>query len=280
MASPINYIAFSTKPCYTFIMDISQHKINFSHNQSEYNEINLYKGTHFHNDYELYFIVSGDVEYVVGDAIYSLQPYDLLLIKPTVYHHPRFLSQALYDRYVINFSLAAIDEHLLPILQTDQVFFRFSDNQTVKNLYVAWDKFMNNAEEKDAYIFCRQLINLLLLQLKYADTNHQKEIIHPMLTKILAYIDAHLDEPLDVNSIAKRFFVSPSWIFYIFKKKFFISYSQYIQNKKMLYAEQLIRSGTPLTQVAFLCGFREYSTFFRQYKRHFKTAPQNHKFNH
>ncbi|MBQ7373107.1 MAG: helix-turn-helix transcriptional regulator [Clostridia bacterium] len=255
-------------------MNENDYIVHFSHNQTKQPESTYYDHSHFHNYYELYLFVNGDLNYIVNDSIYSLQPYDLLFIKPGVYHNPKLLSTKTYDRFVINFLPEAVDTSLLHVLKHEQVIYRFVGNATVKALFDDFDKFIQNADEQDARLFCRQLVNFLLLQFKFVKIEPKKEIIHPTLTKILQYIDEHLNEPLDVNSIAEKFFVSPSWIFYIFKKNFLMSYTKYINYKKILYAQQLIRSGTSVTQASLMSGFKEYSTFYRQYKKQLKTSPQ------
>ena len=259
-------------------MNILNDKVRFFHSRSELPPPNPYSHDHFHNHYEFYLFLSGDVDYVVGDSTYSLQSYDLLLIKPSVYHYPKILSEMPYERVVINFPLDAVEEELRPILNENRVRYRFESNKLVKRLYSTLDELRKNASESDTKTFCRQTINMLLLQLKYApDDNENAQIIHPTLSKILQYIDEHLDEALDAKSIANRFFVSTSWVFHIFKKHLQIGYKQYVNHRKMLHAQQLVQSGTPPTQVVLLCGFEEYTTFYRQYKRHFGISPQTDK---
>lgn len=278
MAYPINYIAFSAILWYTLPMSIFKSKITFSHTRSEIPSPKTFTNDHFHNSYEIYFFLSGDVDYVVNDATYSLQPYDLLLIKSSVYHYPKILSEKPYERIVINFTPDAIDEELHPILYDERVRYRFENDKLVKRLFASLDEIKRSANQKDMLTFCRFAVNLLLLQTKYAPADKESpQIIHPTLSKILQYIDENLNHALEVTTIAKEFYVSPSWVFHIFKKHLQISYKQYVNHRKMLYAHQLVLSGTPPTQAALLCGFQEYTTFYRQYKRQFGVSPQEDK---
>lgn len=257
-------------------MDNPNNNLLFFHSKSALTPLN--PRDHFHNTYEFYLLINGDVEYVVGDATYSLQPYDLLLIKASVYHYAKLLSDKPYERFCINFTLEDVAEELRPILNETRVRYPFQNNKLMKNLYAALDALKETASYDDTLTFCRQIVNMLLLQLKYAPSeNENAQITHPTLSKILNYIDEHLHETLNANDIAEIFFVSTSWISYIFKKHFHIPYKQYVNHRKMLHAQQLIQSGTPPTQTALLCGFEEYATFYRQYKRHFGTSPQTDK---
>ena len=39
---------------------------------------------HLHNEYELYYFLEGNSDYLVGDSVYRLRKNDLLLIRPSV----------------------------------------------------------------------------------------------------------------------------------------------------------------------------------------------------
>ena len=269
-------IAFPANICYTHGMNTEIGKIKYSHTCQEEPLGNVY-GNHFHNTYEFYLFLNGDVEYIVGDTTYLLKPYDLLLIKPTLYHYPKIQSSKPYERFVINFTEDVIDTSLKEVLSTTRVRFSFSDEGFIKRLYETFDAYIK-LDEKDAYVFCKQAVNMLLLQLKHAKPdNDDAQIIHPTLSKMLRYIDDNLSDELDVESISSKFFVSPSWVFHSFKEQFHISYKQYVNHKKLLYAQQLIRKGTPSNEACISCGFGEYTTFYRQYKKQFGISPSKEK---
>ena len=42
---------------------------------------------------------------------------------------------------------------------------------------------------------------------------------------------------------------------------------QYVEKKRILYAEAKIHAGMSPTDVAKLCNYENYSTFYRQYKK-------------
>ena len=59
----------------------------------------------------------------------------------------------------------------------------------------------------------------------------------------------------------------------LFKQETGYTLGQYITQKRLLLARELILSGVPSTQVCFDCGFRDYSTFSRSYKKLFQNPP-------
>ncbi|HCD43067.1 MAG TPA: AraC family transcriptional regulator, partial [Lachnoclostridium sp.] len=43
--------------------------------------------------------------------------------------------------------------------------------------------------------------------------------------------------------------------------------------KRLALARDLLKTGMPVTEACFGSGFKNYSTFFRAYKKHFHVSP-------
>ena len=66
--------------------------------------------SHYHEFYEIFLFVSGNVDYVVHDKMFRLKPGDLLVIPPAVMHHPIFRDFDIpYERFVLWLSPLAFD---------------------------------------------------------------------------------------------------------------------------------------------------------------------------
>ena len=59
---------------------------------------------HSHEDYELFFLLSGQRRYFVGQAIYDIAPGNAIFIPRTVLHRTISLGSKGFDRYVLTFS--------------------------------------------------------------------------------------------------------------------------------------------------------------------------------
>ena len=231
--------------------------------------------SHIHNDYELLFFYDGDADYIVGGAIYHLQKNDLLLIKPAVYHHLRILSSRPYERIVFNFNESVLLPELLPFVQKASSFFRVESHSPIKRIM---DNIRDNCSTFDKQEFdyiCRTSLNQILLNLKHFSTQVLKEkvISRSILEKILLFIDENPTLPLTISYLSEKFNLSPSWIAHSFKKVLGVSPSQYINRKKITYAQSLINMGIPPVQAAEMCGYVNYTTFYRQYKKYLGISP-------
>ena len=51
----------------------------------------------------------------------------------------------------------------------------------------------------------------------------------------------------------------------------------YLLTKRLFLAKELIAAGTPITEVCYSCGFQNYSTFSRAYKKSFGESPRDYR---
>ena len=235
---------------------------------------------HLHNEYELYYFLEGNSDYLVGDSVYRLRKNDLLLIRPSVYHFAKLNSDAPYHRIVINFPKEELPDPLLSALDEMQTYYNVPAESAIARAYKnAVCTIEQYSSEEDRYIALQGILHFILLALKYEAQPQSggATVVHPLLGEILRYVDENLEKPLDISSLAKTFFVSESWITHAFRNHLQISAMQYINRKRILYAQQLIAGGTPPTEAAAKCAFENYSTFYRQYKKYLNTPPKGGK---
>ena len=94
------------------------------------------------------------------------------------------------------------------------------------------------------------------------------------MADILTYINDHLTDELTIDNIADTFFISKFYMMRQFKQETGYTIGKYISRKRLLLAKDLILSGVPSTQACFDCGYKDYSTFSRAYKRLFSESPR------
>lgn len=231
---------------------------------------------HMHSQYEIFFFLQGDVDYFVGNSFYRLHKNDLLIIPPTVYHYPKFLSSNLYHRIWINFTKAHLSKDLQTKIADLNTYYKVPADNIIIDLYKQAVLSMDRYEKQDIQSSLIHYLNLILTEITYLDktiSNDTTQNILPLLKEILAFIDKHLNLPLNLNFIANEFSISQTWLTHFFKKHMKISVMQYITYKKILQAQQYIENGDAPTIVANQMGFENYATFYNQYKKVLGKSP-------
>ncbi len=91
---------------------------------------------------------------------------------------------------------------------------------------------------------------------------------HQLKEEIIAYIDGHYQSPdISLVSLADRFGVSTKYICLIFKENLNTTYLQYVREKQIRRAAELLRdTGESLEAIATQCGFTNMLTFRRNFK--------------
>ena len=88
-----------------------------------------------------------------------------------------------------------------------------------------------------------------------------------LLERITGYVDAHLTEKLTLKAISVCCGVSVSTVTQLFQKKASTTFHDFVTQRRMEMAKELIREGLPLEQVGKEVGYRDHSTFYRAFRR-------------
>ena len=239
---------------------------------------------HIHDSFEILCFVSGNAEYMVEGRIYDLRPGCIMIMRSAETHKLIVNTNDPYERYVINFH----PEMLIQLGFTADFFNPFTErNLGEKNLYLA-SEFPDIPPEK--------LFGKMLAECKYQNPKRaalanlacllsaintafeeKKQNYFPEKTntsdEIIDYINENLFAELSLTSISETLHISPSQINRIFRKLTGTSVYNYIISKRLIVAQERIAKGENATTASQSCGFHDYSSFYRLYKKYFGTAP-------
>lgn len=230
---------------------------------------------HMHNEFELLYFLSGDAEYIIEGSVYRLRPRDLLLIRPRTFHYLKPLSAAPYERFVINIPEGEIPPLLRDFAQSTENIFRLPEHHPAARLFEDWIEIEARGSAEELTLFLSSFVKSTLLYLKLLPITAPVTPLRANRTfdAVLRYIDEHPEERVTAATLAARFFISTSSIVHTCRHTLGISLMQYVSKKRILYAQSRIRSGISPTEVAKLCHYESYATFYRQYKKILNRSP-------
>ncbi|WP_218667954.1 helix-turn-helix domain-containing protein [Sphingopyxis sp. KK2] len=107
------------------------------------------------------------------------------------------------------------------------------------------------------------------------EPNGSSHVLAPwQALKVQSFIDAHLSEPIQIQSLAAAARLSTSYFFRAFKGTFGTAPHHYVMQRRTDRAKQHLRSGEePIAQVALNCGFSDQAHFSRVFARHTGLPP-------
>ena len=99
-------------------------------------------------------------------------------------------------------------------------------------------------------------------------------LYNPKIVDLIQYINQHLTQPLNVDFLSSRVYLSKYYMMRLFKAETGYTIGNYITYRRLLLARTLILDGMPITQACLASGFQDYSTFSRAYKTEFHEPPR------
>ncbi len=234
--------------------------------------------THIHSAYEILLFYEGDANYHIGGDVYNLQKNDLLVIKPSVYHNISLNSPTTYSRTVLSFNGKVFPPNVNALLQTASPCYHIPDGHPILQIFESMRSAFEILSNDDFEQFFISATTNILMLLSYIRDSAIKNsnVTQSGFGGILSYIDKNSDKPITLAHLSKIFFLSESHISHLFKATLNTSAKQYINQKRIHFANSLLVAGSHPMQVAERCGFDNYSTFYRLYKSIFGVTPKNY----
>ena len=230
---------------------------------------------HTHSQYELLYILSGDVTHVVEDRKYKLHKHDLVLVRPNQYHFVQIDSSADYERYNLLFDPTELRFDMTRLPESMEVI-SCRHWPMLTDLFRKLDYYYEALSPEDLQDMVRLLIKEMLynLTLSWKSSGRSPtESLHPVASKALAVINDNLFTVKSIQQVAQALFVTESYLYRIFKQELKTTPAKYITEKRLIAAQSLLRQGVQPTKAYEICGFCDYSTFYRSYREFFGYAP-------
>lgn len=91
----------------------------------------------------------------------------------------------------------------------------------------------------------------------------------PRVRRIVDYVAAHIEEPLDLARAAENIHLSPSRLRHLFVEQTGLAFKTYVLWRRLMRAVRRYGEGASLTEAAHAAGFADSAHFSRTFKRSF-----------
>lgn len=248
---------------------------------------------HKHDFFEIYFLISGEVTYIIEGKSYTLKPWDIILINNKELHKPIINQGSIYERIVIWVNPDFISEISTPSSNLNKCFESTSKNKynllrpgtEILNIIKVILGKLNRILFTDSFgaeilkeLYLTELI--VFLNRAYTDTDlvdiGNDVTYNSKINKIINFINQNLAEDLSLDVLSSKFYSSKYHLLREFKKHTGYTPHEYITLKRLITSKELLRSGMSISDVCIECGFNNYSNFIRSFTKTFNISPKKY----
>jgi AraC-like DNA-binding protein/mannose-6-phosphate isomerase-like protein (cupin superfamily) len=246
---------------------------------------------HRHDVMEILVFLEGECEFFCEGKTYSLRRGDVVVIPPYTVHQAIVRNFDSYERIIVSVSEHLMDDFMSssPSMKENIVYQKSQGSHVLhlhqKNFQAIISSLQeinhNISKEGKNISFSTNFLFFKVLQDIFDPTSSMsvlsnKNELDPRFVSILEYIESHLTEhDLSLERVSQYFHLNKFYFSHYFKKNMNLPFYRYVSLKRLSHALTMIKQNQKsIEEIASLCGFSDYSSFYRLFKKEYRLSPK------
>ena len=244
---------------------------------------------HFHDFHKIVFFLDGAGSYCVEGKQYILKPNDVVLVRQGTIHKAQIDPKCRYERIILYIDPEYLKQRSTELTSLELCFEEaarrksyvlrpdpIQRGQLLQTLYTLEGSIGGTAYGEDLY--AEISLAQLLIDLGRSRRTEHYSFTTPQnrgdkIVSLIEYINDHLTESITIDTLSEQFFLSKYYLMRMFRDCTGYTIHNYITEKRMYLARELISDGASVSDACYGCGYQDYSAFARAYKKCFGCAP-------
>lgn len=219
------------------------------------------------NYFNITTVYSGTLHYTVDGKDYFLKKGETLIIRPGS-RRIRYADNNPAHYFAIDYFSDGSEEASIPDLIS-------GCSSQLKDTIIFLDKVHKNRNTENYELKGSLAIHLFILTLKDEVKN---SLLSIHVQQILHYISEHFTESIRLEEIADYAHLTVPYCCHLVKKELGTTIYEIILHERITLSKDYLASGEiPLSEVPYLCGFNDYSHFYKTFKKYTGTSPSKFK---
>lgn len=245
---------------------------------------------HYHDHYEAFYALSGDMHYAVEGRQYRLEAGNLLIIAPYELHQLVSGGNGGAERISLRFRRELLSKLSSQACDLSACFephtghpnlLKLNDRQQLQ----AVTTLNNLLTETSTCAFGHALAEsalltqfFLLINRAFMDGSQVDPIrdnFAQMVQAVVEYIELNYARPITLEILGKQFGVDRYQLSREFTRLVGCPPHRFLVQKRLQKVEQLLRNGLSPQEAAYQCGFSDYTNFYRRFKTAYGMSPRS-----
>ena len=237
------------------------------------------QNTHYHNYYELYYLIQGRCNLLVNDRIYELKEHDIVFLPPDTIHKTSYP-----DDIRIRAALAFTADYIAPCFKNElseicqKNVFRAKEHTLIDDLFNKIEKESFNDSDISREILKCHLTELLAYIIRNKNNLVEEQSQVSSLKYITDYIQENYSEDITLDLLANLSGYSTNYFSRLFKDVIGIGYKEYTVMVRLKVAEKLLKAtNKSIKEITISCGFNDSNYFSTVFQNKYGVPPTQYK---
>lgn len=252
---------------------------------------------HWHDDFELTYIVSGHFQFSIGSETILLNPGEAIFINSKVLHQVKPLKNETPVYYSYAFAPELICESMQSLIAAKYIVPLMHNLSFPFHIFhpdILWEAHclshihaLNRSADSDGFV--REFEIQHYIQRVFIDmiqnipdicteSSPSANSDHYSIMKIMLFIKKHYHETLSLSDIADAANISKSSCNRIFRKTLEMTPFEYLLDFRINRSKQMLsHSLQSITEIAYSCGFHDASYYCKTFRKHVGLSPQKYR---
>lgn len=247
---------------------------------------------HFHNEYEIFFLLEGDRQFYLQNRSYQAKEGSLILVNENAIHMTRTLSDEDngHDRIILYINKQKLEEfdQLFPHLHLVKFFrehygvypLNAQQKQQFMTLYHELQQELDHKDHNSHSMISMKIIMYFIEFMRqnqlhpFRDIPSETSSKYQTIYTVSDYISQHYTQPLTLESLATQFYISKYYLSRSFKEVTGYGINEYVHIHRIKRAKQLLEETVlSISEISQLLGYDSLTHFERIFKTYMTLPP-------
>lgn len=239
-----------------------------------FNSNHIFDG-HRHDDYEINFIIRGELEIIYENIVLTLKEGDFFLGEPNAFHRNRVIKP-----HTVDFAVIHCSAEFFPITGTPHMQTLIGDDLALMNIILSEISSLSAqngciAEKHSFNYTVVRLLEVLLYRIisRKTDLTMSASKNAYIYNQAVNYMQDNLNRSLHISDIARSCGVCPTILKNTFSELAGCGIGSYYLNMKIQAAKNMIANGLRMIEISEALGFSSQAYFSQCFKRECGCSP-------